>query len=89
LNDLRAKRPAIAGSIGFRSTKRSLFFGDPLAVTLQDPDHSASELRFITVGMSGAGRILLIAHTDRDECIRIINARAATQAERNDYEENN
>lgn len=64
-------------------------FGDPWAVTLQDPDHSASELRFITVGTSGAGRVLIVAHTDREERIRIISARHATQGERKDYEEKN
>jgi hypothetical protein len=64
-------------------------FGDPLAVTFPDPDHSASEQRFITVGMSSAGRILIVAHMDRDEDIRIISARKTTQRERKHYEEKN
>ena len=64
-------------------------FGDSLAVTLHDPDHSVSELRFVTVGTSVAGRILIVAHTERDERTRIISARHATQGERKDYEEEN
>jgi uncharacterized DUF497 family protein len=62
-------------------------FGDPLAVTYPDPDHSLSEQRFITVGMSSAGRILIVAHADRDESIRIISARKTTHGEREHYEE--
>jgi uncharacterized protein len=64
-------------------------FGDPLAVTYPDPDHSASEQRFITVGMSSAGRVLIVAHTDRGENLRIISARKATLRERKQYEETN
>jgi uncharacterized protein len=64
-------------------------FGDPLAVTYSDPDHSLSEGRFITVGMSSAGRVLIVAHADRDENTRIISARKTTQRERKHYEEEN
>jgi uncharacterized protein len=42
-------------------------FGDPLALTFADPDHSDAEQRFITVGMSSAKRVLIVAHRDRDE----------------------
>jgi hypothetical protein len=42
-------------------------FGDPLALTYPDPDHSTSERRFITVGMSRANRVLIVAHADRGE----------------------
>jgi uncharacterized DUF497 family protein len=62
-------------------------FGDPLAVTYPDPDHSSSEQRFITVGMSNEGRILIVAHADGDESIRMISARKTTQGERKHYEE--
>jgi uncharacterized DUF497 family protein len=64
-------------------------FGDPLAVTYPDPDHSLSEQRFITVGMSSAARVLIVAHVDRDENVRIISARKTTQRERKYYEEKN
>ena len=63
-------------------------FGDPLAITYQDPDHSISEQRFITVGMSRSEQVLIIAHLDRDENIRIISARKTTPGERKHYEEN-
>jgi uncharacterized DUF497 family protein len=64
-------------------------FGDPLAVTYPDPDHSASEQRFITIGMSSTGRVLIVAHADLGEDIRIISARKTTQRERENYEEKN
>jgi uncharacterized DUF497 family protein len=64
-------------------------FGDPLAATYPDPDHSTAEQRFITVGMSSAGRTLMVAHADRDEGIRIISARKTTAGEREYYEEKN
>jgi len=62
-------------------------FGDPLALTYQDPDHSGEEQRFITVGMSSFGRLLIVAHADRGESIRNISARKTTVRERTDYEQ--
>lgn len=64
-------------------------FGDPLAMTYQDPDHSVEEQRFITIGMSSLGRLLIAAHADRGENIRIISARKTTLRERTDYEQEN
>ena len=64
-------------------------FGDPLALTFPDPDHSETEHRFITVGVSSAKRVLIVAHTERGETLRIISARKVTQRERKHYEENN
>jgi len=64
-------------------------FGDPLAITFPDPDHSASEQRFITLGTSSMNRILIVAHIDRDQNVRIISARKATHRERKHYEEKN
>ena len=61
--------------------------GDPLSITYHDPDHSTTEHRFITVGMSQSGRVLMIAHTDRGNNIRIISARRTTRQERKHYEE--
>jgi uncharacterized DUF497 family protein len=63
-------------------------FGDPLSDTFDDPDHSAAEHRFIIFGTSERGRILVVAHTDDRETIRIISAREPTRGERNFYEEN-
>lgn len=62
-------------------------FYDPLAVTGADPDHSDDEERLITFGLSSAGRLLVVCHTERAEAIRIISARIATQRERQIYEE--
>ena len=60
---------------------------DSLAVTYRDPDHSADEFRFLTFGMSARGRILVVAHTDRGEAIRLVSARPAARSERRAYEE--
>ena len=62
-------------------------FYDPLAVTGTDPDHSEGEERLVTFGMSSAGHLLVVSHTERGEAIRIISARSATQPERHIYEE--
>ena len=64
-------------------------FGDPLSLTGYDPDHSDDEDRYLTVGQSEAGRIVIVSHTDRDEKIRIISAREASRGERKDYEDGN
>lgn len=65
----------------------STVFGDPFAITINDPDHSADERRMLTTGYSDRQRLIIVAHTDRDEHIRIINAREVTGSERRDYEE--
>jgi uncharacterized DUF497 family protein len=62
---------------------------DPLSMTFYDPDHSIDEDRFITVGLSRVGKLLVVAHTDREDRIRIISAREATRRERKYYEEGN
>lgn len=62
-------------------------FRDPLAITIYDPDHSQEEDRFIIFGFSGSGRLLMVAHTDCGERIRIISARELTHEEREAYEE--
>ena len=61
--------------------------GDALSMTYPDPDHSIGEHRYITVGTSRFGRVLVVAHTDRGENIRIISARKTTRQERRFYEE--
>ena len=62
-------------------------FGDRLALTFRDPDHSAGEDRFLTFGQSITGRLLVVVHTARGVSIRIISARPATRRERKIYEE--
>ena len=62
-------------------------FGDELAITVPDPDHSDDENRYITVGWSNRRRLLIVSHTDRGDKIRIISARELTPRERKTYEE--
>ena len=62
-------------------------FGDPLSVTVSDPDRSLEEARFILVGLSFRGRLVVVAHAETEDSIRIISARPATNAERLAYEQ--
>ncbi len=62
-------------------------FGDSLGTTVPDPDHSLAEDRYITVGISSRRRLVMVAHTERGQRIRIISARELTRAEREAYEE--
>jgi uncharacterized protein len=61
-------------------------FGDPLAVTVDDPDHSIGEARFVTIGFSNLQRLLVVCHTEREQAVRLISARLATRRERRTYE---
>jgi uncharacterized protein len=71
--------------VGFREA--ATVFGDPLAITFPDLDHSESEQRFLTVGASLRARLLVVAHTETEDTIRIISAREMTRHERKFYEE--
>ena len=57
-------------------------FSDPLSTTVPDPDHSLNEDRSITVGLSHRGRLLMVAHIERGDRLRIIRARELTWTER-------
>lgn len=61
--------------------------GDPLSTTYPDEAHSEEETRFLTIGASQRGQILVVAHTERNDTIRIITARRATRREREFYEQ--
>ena len=61
-------------------------FGDPLSVTIHDPKHSDDEDRFLLLGETQDKKLVVVAHTDRKDTIRLINARPATRQERKDYE---
>lgn len=74
---------------GVAFTEAMTVFADPLALTGYDPDHSDDEERYLTMGQSADGRLLVVSHTDRGENIRIIIARVASRAERKDYEDGN
>jgi uncharacterized DUF497 family protein len=60
---------------------------DPMSLTGYDPDHSIAEDRYLTFGISQLGRLVVVAHTDHGETIRIISARIASKGERKLYEE--
>ncbi len=70
-------------------TEAGTVFGDDLAITVPDPDHSNDEDRYITIGWSKRRRLLMVSHTDRGNRIRIISARELTNAEQKEYEEEN
>jgi uncharacterized protein len=62
-------------------------FGDPLAITFEDPDHSEDEEMHLTFGLSLQGRLIVVSHMERKDRIRIISARLMDRKERVIYEE--
>ena len=62
-------------------------FGDPLYIDFYDPDHSVDEHRYLIMGQSTTGRLLIVSYTERDDVVRLISAREVTSAERRAYEE--
>ena len=65
----------------------STVFGDTLSRTIDDPLHSEEEDRYVIIGQSARGRLLVVVHAMRGDSIRIISARVATPLERKEYEE--
>ena len=74
---------------GVTFVEAATVFGDPLELTIADPDHSVSdEFRFISLGRSIRGRLLVVCYTEREpDRIRLISARRATKQERKQYEQ--
>lgn len=64
-------------------------FTDPFSVTIQDPGHSADEQRYVDIGSSDKGHVLVVVYTERGSKMRIISCRKATLSERTMYEEGN
>ena len=62
-------------------------FGDPLSSTIPDPAHSQAEDRFVILGQSHRGKLLVVVHTGRGDNIRVISARRASKREHKQYEE--
>ena len=62
-------------------------FADQLSVTIPDPEHSEKEERFVTIGKTYSGKLVVVVHTDRGDNIRVISARPASRRERRSYEE--
>lgn len=65
----------------------STVFADSLSVSIPDPLHSDEEERFILLGLSLHGRLIVVVHTEQDDIVRIISARLATAHERKQYEQ--
>ena len=72
---------------GVSFSEAATVFGDPISLVFYDPDHSEEEDRHLIIGMSSVGRLLISSHSERDDTVRIINAREVTRGERKDYEE--
>jgi uncharacterized DUF497 family protein len=84
-NALKATTNLRKHGVSFDEAASVLF--DPLSATGDDPDHSLDQRRFVTFGISSSGRLLVVAHAQHEDAIRIITARLATRAERKLYEE--
>lgn len=84
-----AKATENASKHGVDFVEAMTVFGDPLEVIISDPDHSVGEQRFLSMGISVAGRLLVVAYTEREGRIRLISAREATARERKSYESTN
>ncbi|MFL5453717.1 MAG: BrnT family toxin [Myxococcales bacterium] len=80
----KAKRNRAKHGVSFEDAATA--FGDPLSLTIFDPDHSEHEDRFILVGSTSGGRLVVVAHTERRGVVRIVSARVATKQERRTYE---
>ncbi len=80
-NDRNIKRHGV----GFEEAKTA--YNDPFLLTFPDEEHSDIEERYINLGISAKGRILVVIHTERNKNIRIISSRKATRKERKYYEE--
>ena len=81
------KAEANLGKHGVSFDEAGTVFDDPLYVDFYDPDHSYDERRYIIIGRSQAGRLLLVSYTERGETLRLISSREVTPAERRAYEE--
>ena len=84
-DEKKAKTNATKHGVGFEEA--ATVFADPLSLTIPDPAHSQTEERFIILGKSHTGKLLVVCHTERGDNLRIISARRANRRERKNYEE--
>jgi uncharacterized DUF497 family protein len=75
-----AKARSNAKKHGVTFEEAASVFGDPLALTLNDPDHSRRENRFLTFGVAGSGRLLAVVHADRRGTVRIVERSSGNAA---------
>ena len=83
-DDEKARKNIKKHGVSFEEA--ATIFNDPKIATISDPDHSETEERFVSLGMSFIQRLLAVIHTERNERIRLISARKATMMERKNYE---
>ena len=83
-----AKAAANLAKHGVSLDEAKTVFDDPLFVDFYDPEHSINEPRYINIGRSRRGRLLIVSYTERGDAIRLISARELTSSEREAYEEN-
>ena len=81
----RAKASANLEAHGVSFELAATVFKDPFAVERLDDRSDYGEKRLVIVGMATGHVLLFIAYTEREERIRIISARRATQHEQDDY----
>jgi len=81
----RAKSRANLRKHGVGFLEAATVFADPLGISIFDPDHSIEEDRWLLLGRSDLGRILVVSYTERPPRTRIISARPATRMERSQY----
>lgn len=81
----KAKKNFKKHGVSFEEAK--MVFNDPFSITIPDPMHSDDEQRFIDIGNTAEGRILVVAYTERGSKIRIISCRKAVKKEKRVYEE--
>ncbi|MDH4327177.1 MAG: BrnT family toxin [Nitrospira sp.] len=86
-DDEKAKANFKKHGVGF--DEAITVFTDPFSVTIPDPGHSADEQRYVDIGISDKGRVLVVVYTERSSNIRIISSRKAIPPERKMYEEGN
>lgn len=72
---------------GISFVEASSAFFDPLSSTIPDTRNSEDEERYLLIGLTSSGRLVVVTHTDRGEALRLISARLATRRERRSYEQ--
>lgn len=83
----QGKAASNAAKHGVSFEEAQTVFADPLFIDFYDPDHSDDEARYLIVGRSQAGRLLIVSYTERDGKTRLISARPTTRQEQRTYEE--
>jgi uncharacterized protein len=84
-DEAKAKENLRKHKVSFDEAKT--VFADALSITIPDPEHSSDEDRFVDIGLSSKGRLLVVVYTGRGEIVRVISSRRATRSERRAYEE--